>query len=48
MMNLMVMNSAVKSNILKTFIVYVKKNAVLCDRGCFYFCFKIHAHVNKI
>lgn len=33
MMNLMVMNSAVKSNILKTFIVYVKKKAVFCDRG---------------
>lgn len=48
MMNLMVMNSAVKSNILKTFIVYVKKKAVLFDRECFYFCFKIHAHVNKI
>lgn len=29
MMNLMVMNSAVKFNILKTFIVYVKKKAVL-------------------
>lgn len=27
MMNLMVMNSAVKFNILKTFIVYVKKKA---------------------
>lgn len=37
MMNLMVMNSAVKSNILKTFIVYVKKKAV---EGAFTFVLK--------
>lgn len=40
MMNLMVMNSAVKSNILKTFIVYVKKNQFSVTEGAFTFVLK--------
>lgn len=40
MMNLMVMNSAVKSNILKTFIVYVKKKQLSVTEGAFTFVLK--------
>lgn len=40
MMNLMVMNSAVKSNILKTFIVYVKKKQSSLTEGAFTFVLK--------
>lgn len=40
MMNLMVMNSAVKSNILKTFIVYVKKKQFSVTEGVFTFVLK--------
>lgn len=40
MMNLMVLNSAVKSNILKTFIVCVKKKQFSVTGGAFTFVLK--------